>query len=154
MWHSLYPHDVWPVRWSASVVALLVLLFCATMATVGMGHHLGWLRSARTPMVESSWRFAALARRLDEVALCQEALKWLKSGGTDDELVRALMRKPDMREALERLHLVRLHGPGEEPAFLVFPRDPLLRQDGGGERCGAELGQRPPDGDTRSNSTP
>ena len=154
MWHHLYPHDVWPVRWSVSVVGLLVMLFCATMATVGVGHHLGWLRSGRTPMVESSWRFAALARQLDEAALCQEALNWLKSGRTDEELVRALMRKPDMREALERLHLVRLHGPGEEPSFLVFSRDPLLRLEGGGERCGAEPGQDEPVQGARSNSTP
>jgi hypothetical protein len=147
MWHHLYPHDVWLVRWSASVVGFLVLLFCATMATVGLGHHLGWLRSGGTPMVESSWRFANLVQQQDESALCQEALNWVKSGGADDEVVQALMRKPDTREAVERMHVVRLHQAGEEPGFFVFPRDPGLRRDEGGVRCGAELRQS-------SNSVP
>jgi hypothetical protein len=30
-------------------------------------------------------------------------------------------------------------GPGGEPGFLVFPRDPLARESAGGVRCGGGL---------------
>jgi hypothetical protein len=144
MWRRMYPHDVWPVSWSASVVGLLVLLFGATMATVGIGHHVGWLRSSRIPMVESPRRFVMMAQQQDNETLCYEALRWAESGVADVEVVQILMRKPDMREALERLHVVRLRGSQGEPGFIVFPRDPALRKDRGGTRCGGGLSRAEP----------
>ncbi|HZH78464.1 MAG TPA: hypothetical protein VEY88_20715, partial [Archangium sp.] len=59
LWRQLRPETAeaspWQVRWSVSLVALLVLLFSATMATVGIGHQVGWLASGRTRMLQSSW---------------------------------------------------------------------------------------------------
>ena len=65
-----------------------------------------------------------------------DALRLSKQGVPDAEMARALLRNPELREVAERMHVVARRGPGGEPGFLVFSRDPLTRERGGGVRCG------------------
>lgn len=141
LWRQLRPEDArpWPVRWSMSLVALLVLLFCATMATVGIAHHVGWLASGRAPLVESSWRFLPSRMEWDNEELCQKAQKLSKAGVPDARMAQVLLGDPGTRLRAERLHVVPWRGPGGEAGFLVFPRDPVTREWAGGARCGGGL---------------
>jgi hypothetical protein len=139
--HLRHEKAVWPVRWSASVVALLVLLFGAAMATVGIGHQVGWLASRRTSLVSSPWNHTFKALGRDNSSLCNEALRWSSSGVSDTKVVQALLRLPETRKEFERLHVVPLRGPDGEPGFLIFPRDTDLREGGGGVRCWEGLEQ-------------
>jgi hypothetical protein len=130
----------WPVRWSVSLVALIVLLFCATMATVGIGHHVGWLASGRAPLTESSWRFMPSHMQWEMEELCQQAERLSKSGVPDARISQVLLQGDAVTRAkAERQHVVPLRGPGGEAGFLVFSRDPITRQRAGGVRCGAHL---------------
>lgn len=123
----------WPARWSVSLLAFIVLLFCATMATVGIGHHVGWLASGRAPVVESSWRFLREMREPSE--LCERALMLSKSGVKAEQVARALLSGEGTWDRAERLYVIPWHEPGGEVAFLVFPRDPAVRERSGGLRC-------------------
>ena len=139
LWRQLRPEDrqEWPVRWSVSLVALLVLLFSATMATVGMGHHVGWLASGRAPLTVSSWRFDRTHMEWDNEGLCQTALTLSKAGVPDARMSQALLGGDEVtRTKTERLHVVPWRGAGGEAGFLVFPRDPLSRERAGGVHCG------------------
>ncbi|MFL5358075.1 hypothetical protein [Archangium sp.] len=110
-----------------------MLLFCATMATVGIGHHVGWLVSGRAPVVESSWRFM---RELREPAeLCERALVLSRSGVKEAQVARALLSGEDTRDKAERLYVIPWREPGGEVGFLVFPHDPAVREKSGGLRC-------------------
>jgi hypothetical protein len=142
LWRQLRPEAdarPWPVRWSVSLVALLVLFFGATMATVGIGHHVGWLASGRAPLVESSWRFMPFLMERDSSELCMAALRLSKAGVSDARMAQALLRSAELRARAEQRHVVPLHGPGGEAGFLVFPRDPVTRERVGGVRCGGGL---------------
>ncbi|AKI99322.1 hypothetical protein ATI61_12445 [Archangium gephyra] len=139
LWRQLRPEDAreWPVRWSVSLVALLVLLFSATMATVGIGHHVGWLASGRAPLTVSSWHFLATHMEWDNEGLCQTALTLSKSGVPDARIGQALLAGDEVtRTKAERLHVVPWRAAGGEAGFLVFPRDPLSRERAGGVHCG------------------
>ena len=144
LWRQLRPEDArpWPVRWSVSLVALLVLLFGATMATVGIGHHVGWLASGRARLVESSWRYSAWRLESDNVELCRDALSLSESGVPDARVAQVLLGDPDKRNQAERLHVVPRRGPGGEAGFLVFPRDLVTRERAGGVLCGGGLAER------------
>jgi hypothetical protein len=148
LWRQLRPETAeaspWQVRWSVSLVALLVLLFSATMATVGIGHQVGWLASGRTRLVESSWRMSAFMLSRDNTAVCGEALRLSKQGVPDAEVAGRLLRSSEDREEAEQMHVVPRRGPGGEPGFLVFPRDPLARETSGGVRCGGGLERETP----------
>ena len=137
LWRQLRPEAEarpWSARWSMSVVALLVLLFGATMATVGIGHHVGWLVSGRAPLAESSWRFSPYMMERDSTRMCREALRLSHEGVPEARLAQALLR--NLRVDAERLHVVPLPGPGGEAGFVVFPRDPVTREWAGAWRCG------------------
>jgi hypothetical protein len=146
LWRQLRPETAeaspWQVRWSVSLVALLVLLFSATMATVGIGHQVGWLASGRTRLLESSWRMSAFMLSSDNSEVCSQALRLSEQGVPDAEVAGRLLRSPEDREVAERMHVVPRRGPGGEPGFLVFPRDPLARETSGGVRCGSGLERR------------
>ncbi|MFY0562944.1 hypothetical protein ACN28E_03785 [Archangium lansingense] len=142
LWRQLRPEDVrpWPVRWSVSLVALLVLLFCATMATVGIGHHVGWLASGEAPLAESSWRYSLTHLEWDNEGLCRKAEELSRSGVPDARIAQVLLRGDLVtRSEAERMHVVPWRGAGGEAGFLVFPRDPIKRQRVGGARCGGGL---------------
>ena len=143
LWRQLRPETAeaspWQVRWSVSLVALLVLLFSATMATVGIGHQVGWLASGRTRMLQSSWGASAFMLSRDNTAVCGAALRLSKQGVPDAEVAGRLLRSSEDREQAERMHVVPRRGPGGEPGFLAFPRDPLARENSGGVRCGGGL---------------
>ncbi|ATB29513.1 hypothetical protein [Melittangium boletus] len=127
----------WPVRWSVSLLTLLVLLFLATMATVGAAHHVGWLVSTREPLVVSSWfRPGGFRERLERERLCEFALLQAREGVTMEHLSRALLRSEDTREVAERMFVASRRGPGDALGILVFPRDPTELEEIGGTRCG------------------
>lgn len=133
LWRQLRSGEAWPVRWSVSLLALIVLLFGATMATVGVGHQVGWLMTDAEPVLVSEWQFRA--RHEDNHQLCREALKLAERGMPDVLVTQRLLARPESRAAAERLHVVSLRGPDGVPAFVVFPRDPVSRQQSGGARC-------------------
>jgi hypothetical protein len=143
LWRQLRPEVAdarpWLVRWSVSLVALIVLLFSATMATVGIGHHVGWLATSREPLVESSWRFNSYILERDYMSLCRQALSLSQSGVTDAQLVQALLRDPETRADAEQLYVLPWRGSEGEVGLLVFSRDPLTREHAGGVRCGGGL---------------
>ncbi|MFE8604487.1 hypothetical protein [Archangium violaceum] len=145
LWRQLRPEDerAWPVRWSVSLVALLVLLFSATMATVGIGHHVGWLASGRASLAESSWRFNPRHMEWDNEGLCRQALDLSQSGVPDARIAQVLLRGDAViRTKAERLHVVPWRGAGGEAGFLVFPRDPISRERAGGVHCGGGVEQK------------
>lgn len=143
LWRQLRAGDAdarpWPLRWSVSLVAFLVLLFSATMATVGMGHHVGWLVSRRESALELSWRFSRLRQTHEYEAMCRNALSLSHSGLADAQVTQALLEDAWMRRQFEQLHLVPVRGTDGAAGFLVFPRDPITRELLGGMRCGAGL---------------
>ncbi|HEX8703649.1 MAG TPA: hypothetical protein VF815_32735 [Myxococcaceae bacterium] len=128
----------WPVRWSVSILSLLVLLFLATMATVGIGHHVGWLASGRAPLTESSWGFAFRESR-EAAELCSEALDLSKGGVADEQLTGRLLANPQTRDIAEKLAVLPLRKPDSEGTFLVIPRDPAILQANGLVRCGGKV---------------
>lgn len=130
----------WPVRWSVSLLSLLVLLFLATMATVGIGHQVGWLASSQAPLLERSFGFGFEEHRAAS-ELCDEALSLSKGGAADERIGGLLLAKERTREQMEKLSVVPLRKPGSEVAFLVIPRDPASLQQQGVLRCG--VGQTP-----------
>lgn len=129
----------WPVRWSVSLVSLLVLLFLATMASVGIGHHVGWLASSRDPLVESNWRMMGLTlgEQSSSGELCRSALVLASKGITDSDVARTLLESETSREAMEKKHLLSLRKTGGNAVFLVFSRDPVAREGEGLTRCEA-----------------
>ncbi len=128
----------WPVRWSVSILSLLVLLFLATMATVGIGHHVGWLASGRAPLMESAWGFGFREAR-EAVELCSEALGLSKEGVADEKIGGMLLANPRTRGLAEKLTVVPMRKPDSAVAFLVIPRDPALLQKNGLLRCGGKV---------------
>jgi len=144
LWRQLRAEEAesrpWPVRWSVSLVSLVVLLFSATMATVGIGHQVGWLMSDPEPLLESSWRVMMLSRRGEE--LCLAAVRLAGQGVPEARVMQRLLTDPDTRKTAELMHVARLQGPGEGPLFVVFPRDPIAREEAGGQRCGSKYGDR------------
>ncbi|WP_224248752.1 hypothetical protein [Hyalangium gracile] len=140
----------WPARWSVSLVALLVLLFLATMSTVGIGHHVGWLASSRDPLTKSSWSFMAhtLSGESDSADLCEATLELVKKGVADADLNRALLQAQSSRAMMETRHVVPLRKPGGDPGFLIFSRDPLERERTGLLPC------EPNSGSTRRERYP
>ncbi len=132
----------WPVRWSVSLVALLVLLFSATMATVGIGHQVGWMLSGPEPLVESSWRSMREGQRNRE--LCEKAVRLTGQGLSEARVLQQLLADPETRAAAEQMHAVRLQGPTEAPLYVIFPRDPVVREQTGGQRCGTRYEDQVP----------
>jgi hypothetical protein len=139
-WHAQAPDArPWPVRWSVSVLALLVLLFGATMATVGLAHHVGWLASSPAPLVRSSWHFMPARMEGRAEQLCQRARLLSRENVPEEQLLPALLREPMTRMQLEQLAVVSWKGKAEEVGFLVFQRDPITRAQVRAVRCGGGL---------------
>jgi hypothetical protein len=137
LWRQVRAEEAspWPARWTASLLALLVLLFCATMATVGVGHHVGWL-AAYDGEWRSGWRFQTRGRALAESgAACAEASRMLERDPSGASLSRALLESPSTRAVAERMHTVLVKGAGGQQELLLFSRDPLQREEDGVVRC-------------------
>jgi hypothetical protein len=124
----------WPVRWSVSILSLLVLLFLATMATVGIGHQVGWLASGQAPLLRTVGGFEPRPHSLSP-QLCDEALRLSKDGVGDADIGSTLLAEAYTRGMMERLALLPMRKPGGEVAFLVIPRDPVIFQENGLVRC-------------------
>jgi len=139
LWPQLRPQEQrpqpWPARWSVSILSLLVLLFLATMATVGIGHQVGWLASSRAPLLESSFGFGFPAYQ-EASDLCHAALRLSQGGAADERIGGLLLANPETREVMEKLTVVPLRKPGGEGVFLAIPRDPASLRLNGFMRCG------------------
>jgi hypothetical protein len=53
------PNPQWPVRWTAAIVLLVVVMFVAGIASVGVTHQTGWLMNSPEPLTEGGLRNAA-----------------------------------------------------------------------------------------------
>jgi hypothetical protein len=49
----------WPMRWTLSLVALLVLFFSASIGFIGATHQTAWMIGADTSLLQRSWRGGA-----------------------------------------------------------------------------------------------
>ncbi|MDR3632751.1 MAG: DUF1559 domain-containing protein [Isosphaeraceae bacterium] len=56
----------WPARWTAALVAIVVLMFVAGVAATGVGHQVGWLLTAQ-PLLVSAGGARSAARRAQSV---------------------------------------------------------------------------------------
>ncbi|NTX01249.1 hypothetical protein [Myxococcus sp. CA040A] len=140
LWRQLHAEapgaSAWRPRWSVSLLLLGVLLFAATMASVGIGHHVGWLMSGRARLVRSSWPGMEPEGTRTARWLCEEARDQLKAGTPDGQLTRKLLADPSLRPIVEAQYVVPHVSPEGKPVIMVFARDPLVRERDGGVRCG------------------
>jgi hypothetical protein len=125
--------DRWLPRWTGSLVALLVLLFSANIATVGVVHQLGWITKA--PIVTHSWASPFYRAR----RICTH-IKYTKNSA--NELRVAIWQDPELRRNARGLHvLVREQSDGDVIAA-IFPRGPAVFQYSGLRVCSAELDEQ------------
>ncbi|WP_342375014.1 hypothetical protein NVS55_27345 [Myxococcus stipitatus] len=140
LWRQLHADSPgaseWPVRWSVMLVAAMVLLFTATMASVGVAHHVGWMMSGRAPLTRSSWPQWNVDGSRSAGWLCEAALQHVKAGTPLEQLSLKLLKDPDTRARAEALHIVSRVSEDKETYLLVFPRDPRSRDEAGGSYCG------------------
>lgn len=131
------PPRVWPVRWSVSLLALLVLLFLSTMSTVGIGHQVGWLLNKQQPMLESTWEGLPQRQWSRARQICFDIQSFLEKPPPGQTLSQYLLTSDDaqLRKEAERMHVVRVRGEGGKETVLVFPRDPVEREAQGVMRC-------------------
>ena len=123
----------WQPRWTGSLLALLVLLFTANIATVGVVHQLGWIAAA--PILTHSWSAPTFRAR----RICTH-FKYARSSA--EELRVAIWRDPQLRRYARDLHvLVREDSDGEVIAA-VFPRAPAELKRSWLRLCGAELDEQ------------
>jgi hypothetical protein len=127
---------VWPVRWSVSLLALLVLLFLSTMSTVGIGHQVGWLFNKQQPLLRSTWDDLPQRQWGRARQLCVDLQPFLEKPPPGQTLSQYLLtRDAQLRKEAERMHVVRVRGEGGKETVLVFPRDPVEREAQGVVRC-------------------
>ncbi|MFY2559359.1 hypothetical protein ACN469_17130 [Corallococcus terminator] len=140
LWRQLHVEtpeaSAWRPRWSASLLLGVVLLFAATMASVGIGHHVGWLMSGRARLVRSSWPHFELEGARTSSWLCDEARELVQAGTPVEQLTRKLLAKPSLHALVEAQHVVTHVSPEGETVVVVFARDPRVRERDGGVRCG------------------
>lgn len=129
----------WPARWSLSLLAMLVLLFGATMSTVGVAHHLGWLVTSPEPLVRSSFFLSSGWARGQGRQLCLEALGVVSKDTPDARIMGLLLRTEGLQELAERFVVLRWRDVKDARGLLVLPREGWLREQSGGVRCGGGL---------------
>ena len=122
----------WRPRWTGSLVALLVLLFAANIATVGIVHQLGWI--AAGPMLTHSWSTPGYRAR----RICSH-IKYAKSSA--DELRVAIWRDPELRSHSRGLHVL-LRERADGVVAAIFPRGSAQFQQSGLRLCGTELDEQ------------
>jgi len=62
--------QAWPMRWTISLAALVVLLFAAGIACIGVFHQSVWMATSSDPLVGYGWR------RYDDISLDAKDLKY------------------------------------------------------------------------------
>jgi hypothetical protein len=112
----------WHCRWTASLLGMVVLLFVAGIAAVGISHQTGWLLTAPEPLSGSSFREAVAASQsrnnLKQISFgCvgyEEQRQHFPPGGTFDAQGRAyhgwqtlLLPHIDQEALYRRVHLDR-----------------------------------------------
>ncbi|MCP3100031.1 hypothetical protein LZ198_14235 [Myxococcus sp. K15C18031901] len=127
----------WPLRWSLSLVASLVLLFSATMATVGIAHHVGWLASGRSQFLMRKWPMSGLLEmeKQPTYRLCIPAHELVRSGVSPEGVPARLLADRTSREKAEASHILVTSTPEGAADFIVFSRDPRVRATEGAFRC-------------------
>lgn len=134
----------WRPRWSASLLLVGVLLFAATMASVGIGHHVGWMMSGRARLLRSSWPHFEPEGARSSTWLCDAAREQVQAGVPAAQLTRKLFAKPSLRTLLEAQQVVPSVSPQGETVIVVFARDPQVRERDGGLRCGPKPSENEP----------
>ena len=63
-WRIGKPSDArcWRIRWTAAVVAIVLLMFVSGMAAAGLTHQVGWVLTSKTSFVTSDYGSAARGR--------------------------------------------------------------------------------------------
>jgi len=123
----------WQPRWTGSLLALLVLLFTANIATVGVVHQLGWIAAA--PILTHSWSTPSFRAR----QICSH-IKHAKSSA--DELRVAVWRDPELRRHARDLHVLVRQGSDGVVVAAVFPRASAELQRSGLRLCSAEFDEQ------------
>ncbi|NVJ25786.1 MULTISPECIES: hypothetical protein [Myxococcus] len=139
LWRQLHAGapeaSTWRPRWSVSLLLVGVLLFASTMASVGIGHHVGWLMSGRARLVRSSWpQFEPEGARTSG-RLCEEVRELVDAGIPAEQLTRKLFAKPSLQALLEAQQVVSQVSPEGERVIMVSARDPSVRERNGALRC-------------------
>jgi prepilin-type processing-associated H-X9-DG protein len=82
----------WRIRWTISIVVLVIVLFAAGIAVIGMVHQTAWLARSdalHAPTLAGSFSGAGSVNKLKEIGLAmnahQDAYKSLPKGGTFDQ---------------------------------------------------------------------
>ncbi|MCP3169710.1 hypothetical protein [Myxococcus qinghaiensis] len=139
LWRQLHAQapeaSTWRPRWSVSLLLVGVLLFAATMASVGVGHHVGWLMSGRARLVRSSWPQFEMEGVRTSHRLCDEVRELVDAGIPPEQLTRKLFAKPSLHALLEAQQVFSRVGPEGERVILVAARDPRVRERDGEVRC-------------------
>ncbi len=123
----------WQPRWTGSLLALLVLLFSANIATVGIVHQLGWIAAA--PILTHSWSTPAFRAR----RICSH-IKYASSSA--DELRVAIWRDPQLRRHARDLHVLLREESDGDVIAAIFPRASAELQRSGLRLCSAELDEQ------------
>jgi prepilin-type processing-associated H-X9-DG protein len=74
MFAQIRPERRWKLRWTASLVGVIVVMFVAGLATAGMAHQAGWLLTAKDSLTSESWPSTAARRAQSMNNLKQMAL--------------------------------------------------------------------------------
>ncbi len=127
--------QAWPVRWSLSLLAVLVLLFLATMSTVGIGHQVGWLFNKQEPMLKSTWDELPMRQHSRMRQLCAYVQAFQENPPPGKTLSQYLLGDAETRKEAERMHVVPVRGEDGKETVLVFARDPVEREAQGVVRC-------------------
>ena len=120
---------VWLPRWTVSFTALLVLLFAANIAVVGIVHQTAWIVSG--DVVEHSWESPSFRVR----QLCREIGRRHSAA----ELRGALWRDPGLRRHARGFHVLTRDRADGVVVAVVFPRAPGDLERHGIRLCGADL---------------
>ncbi len=120
---------VWLPRWTVSFTALLVLLFAANIAVVGVVHQTGWIVSG--DVLEHSWESPAfrVGRLCSEIGRRHSAA----------ELRGELWRDPWLRRHARGFHVLTRDRADGGIVAAVFPRAPADLERHGIRLCGADL---------------
>ncbi len=119
----------WLPRWTVSFTALLVLLFAANIAVVGIVHQTGWIVSG--DVLEHSWESPSFRVR----QLCRE----IGRRQTAAELRGALWRDPWLRRHARGFHVLTRDRADGGVVAAVFPRAPRDLERHGIRLCSADL---------------
>jgi hypothetical protein len=117
------PASQWPVRWSLSLVGLVLLLFTAGIAVVGVTHQTSWILTSPEPMILNRSRVFRAQSVLYQLSYTAQEEQW-----TADQARAQVM--VTQRSTREEYNIVILDGPqGTFGGAIIFPRNPKKTAD-------------------------